>query len=192
MLANHCTSHTRTNKLLATRYSSWRHSCVQTHIEQGHLVCRILVVCWVGGVVVQLSAHHDSLVEQAHVVEVRSTCVARASAGGGAWRARSVSAQCAGREGTKSQHTREVHKLVLYTAMHQYHSSLHAHAVPIAGCSKPFPPAVLLLLLLFHMHRHVSHQHNIAVLPCIIETRKMASPGDWLAVDCCCCCGCSC
>jgi hypothetical protein len=37
-------------------------------------VCCILVVCWVCGVVVQLRAHHDCLVEQADVVEVRSTC----------------------------------------------------------------------------------------------------------------------
>jgi hypothetical protein len=36
---------------------------MDTHIQQGDLVCRILVVCRVCGVIVELSAHHDCLVE---------------------------------------------------------------------------------------------------------------------------------
>lgn len=45
-----------------------------THIQQRHLMRRVLVVGWVCSVIVQLCAHHDHLVQQVDVMEVGSTC----------------------------------------------------------------------------------------------------------------------
>lgn len=66
-------------RLAAAAWTTGTCTCagMGTHIQQGDLVCRILVVCRVCGVVVELSAHHDGLVEQADVVEVCTTCKVR-------------------------------------------------------------------------------------------------------------------
>jgi hypothetical protein len=47
---------------------------LDTHVQQRHLVRSVFVVHWVGGIIVQLRAHHYCLVEQAHIVQVGSTC----------------------------------------------------------------------------------------------------------------------